>query len=917
MRRVLFTMIVLNLLAVPLYPCAMGDDEPVLEPTESTEAGRTGVAAESAPNIEPPAPIAVIRLYRDPQADGKAYTTPEVPLDGVDIPFDAIAAYAGTESGANLKDAIIAAVPSDQRDQAVTAMMDERIFAAPYRSGERLSLQPGSIQRMQVGPCVFIDALKQPLPNAQVEIWVGDAPQHHNARRKIWIANARLDANGKMKSARSSVQTRLRHILFVVRHPDCGCVPAISRYSSSETVHTLRVPALPKDKWCVFVDALGHPMAGATVEVGPFERWGYRQKREWLQPPITLDEAGRLRPPHFNPTLERCCFLVHDPNYGIGIVQPWSGGYVRDKLLSLCVVPLVAIGTRADERSIWGTVVDADGNPIPGALIQSRSVCTPGGGRLDVWWPWRATWDMQAKVLTDAQGRFAMHLPLGKDNGTLGRPVPPDASYQVMIDPPAPLDLESFHGLLAGGQEHTITLQRKPAGLQVFSGTLVFEDEFGPVTDPEKLKQVALSIWTPRPDARSGAMTYGGGGWMGKKELPFGIYSARADWDGKLYVFEPIEVTAESPEIVVFVPNQIKAAERLYYGRVVHGVTGEPIADALVMRHPLASLFNAITGEEARRQIFDVGPELDSDDDLVELLKSYPQLGMTRTDAAGRFETALSIPPSDPPSNCLLAIKKDFLGAQQLLRLPLPGMDETGRRRYRELETDPTGKVLVPDMKLFPAATVIVEPNVPEWNELRPEKEVRILYLTARGDPTPWLKDLWATPASNRGGCVFRKYDVPTNQLQMVYIPANVTVTLTIRRRDQRFAPFVVEGIHLRQGQVLDLGQIEFPEAMQVVARVIDSTGKPLEGITVKSLADGRNYLFRGAVTDGQGVARVDVPPHSQGQLFVEYYDLEAREKIRQGTPYRVAGHEDAGREFVLMLSDEFLAQLLEARKDL
>ncbi len=915
MRRALFTMIVLNLLAVPLFSRALGDDEPVSETAETTEAQPIGAEAESDPNIEPPAPVAVIRLYRDPQADGKAYTTLDVPLDGVDIPFDAIATYAGAGSRANLKDAIIAAVPSDQRDQAVTAMMGERIFAAPYRSGERLSLQPGSIQRMQVGPCVFIDALKQPLANAQVEIWVGDAPQHHNARRKIWIANARLDTNGKTASPRSSIHTRLCHILFVVHHPDCGPVPAISRYSSSETVHTLLVPALPQDKWCVFVDALGHPMAGATVEVGPFERWGYRQKREWLQPPITLDEAGRLRPPHFNPTLERCCFLVHDPNYGIGIVQPWSGGYVRDKLLSLCVVPLVAIGTRADERSIWGTVADADGNPIPGALIQSRSVRTPGGGRLDVWWPWRATWDMQAMVLTDAQGRFAMHLPLGKDDGTLGRPVPPDASYEVMIDPPATLDFESFHGLLAAGQEHTITLQRKPAGLQVFSGTLVFEDEFGPVTDPEKLKQVALSIWTPRPDARSGAMTYGGGGWMGKKELPFGIYSARADWDGKLYVFEPIEVTAESPEIIVFAPNQIKAAVRLYCGRVIHGVTGEPIADALVMRHPVSSMFDAPVGHERHRQILDLGPELDADDNLVALLQSYPQLGMTRTDAAGRFETALPILPVDPPFNCLLAMKKDFLGAEQLLRIPLSGMDETGHRRYRELETDPTGKVLVPDMKLFPAGTVIVEPNVPGWNEMRPEKEVYIDYLTARGDPTPWLKDLWATPASTGGGRVFRKRKLPINQPQTVYIPANVTITLTIRRRDERFAPFVVEDTHLRQGEVLNLGRIEFPEAMAVVARVIDSAGKPLEGITVKSLADGHNYLFRGAVTDERGVARVYVPPHSQGQLFVELYDVEARAKIRQDTPYRVAGHEDTGREFVLVLSSEFLEQLLKSGK--
>jgi hypothetical protein len=52
---------------------------------------------------------------------------------------------------------------------------------------------------------------------------------------------------------------------------------------------------------------------------------------------------------------------------------------------------------------------------------------------------------------------------------------------------------------------------------------------------------------------------------------------------------------------------------------------------------------------------------------------------------------------------------------------------------------------------------------------------------------------------------------------------------------------------------------------------------------------------------------------HSQGELVVQYHDRETLLPVRESAPYQVAGREDAGREFVLVLSDEFLTQLRQA----
>ena len=909
MRRIRLLVAVLTLLAA--YRCALGNEVSPPEREGPTRSVGEALEAESEPARESAASVAVVRLYRDPAADGKAFTRLDVPVKGRDVVFEAVASAGG--AGTNLASAVVAVVPSDQRDPNVAAMLDGHVCAEPYHRGGWLRLEAGDMRSPPSRPCVFIDAARQPLPHAEVEIWLSSSFQYHQARQKVWIANARLDASGRMISPRTSRQTRLRYVLFVVLHPDCGRVPAVFDYYSSQKEVPVRVPALPKDKWSVFVDAMGNPMPGATVEVVHNLTWSRdemsKRKREGLAP-ITLDEAGRLRPHPLNPTLELCCFLVSDPNYGIAIVEPRIVRHSPGDVPRRYVVPLTAVGTREDERSIWGTVTDADGVPVPDAVIHCPMVRTPLGGRLLAWSPSPQYATGQAKVLTDANGRFAMHLPLARSDGKLGRPVPPGASYSVTVEPPVGVDAKRYYNTLAAGQEHTIVLERASA---VFTGTLVFEDEFGPVTDPEKRRQVILSINRKRPDGVVSGNRYSRGEWVDQEELPFGTYSATAEWDGKLYIFGPTEITAESPDVVTMEPTQIKAAQRLYCGRVLHGVTGEPLAGAVVMRRPDPHMFESLDVGTFQDGFY-MGPELDPDGEIVRRFESCPELGVTRTDSQGRFETALPvIQQRSPLAPNLLVLKKDFLGAEQRVRYLLPEMDENGQRQWHEFEPDAAGRVNLPDLKLFPAAALTVEAHVSPNHGRMKEKDLRIDYFTNPDDPTPWLKDFWASPVEKQGASVFRKRKFPVNQAVTVYVPANVTLKVSIRRLSEKFAPFVLEDLHLRQGEVLDLGRITFPEAMRVTVRVVNAAGEPLEGINVRGCSSASHYSGRGSVSDGRGIAHVYVPMHSQGELVVRYHDRETLLPVRESAPYEVAGREDAGREFVLVLSDEFLTQLRQA----
>jgi hypothetical protein len=150
------------------------------------------------------------------------------------------------------------------------------------------------------------------------------------------------------------------------------------------------------------------------------------------------------------------------------------------------------------------------------------------------------------------------------------------------------------------------------------------------------------------------------------------------------------------------------------------------------------------------------------------------------------------------------------------------------------------------------------------------------------------------------------------NKEHKVYVAAGVEMNLHIyMTMESELAPIDISGIELQQGEVLDLGSLEFGTPFNVAVKVVDSSGKGIEGVMVRPRHKER-FWIGGGVTNSDGIAIVSVRRHSKGVFIVEYLDEESRKRYREGTPYEVGGDEDEGREFILKLSDEMLYNLFK-----
>ena len=88
---------------------------------------------------------------------------------------------------------------------------------------------------------------------------------------------------------------------------------------------------------------------------------------------------------------------------------------------------------------------------------------------------------------------------------------------------------------------------------EVYFPHFIFEDENGPVTDPNHLHQVGLSIsgdgWTV-----STLLTT----FLERREFIAGHYQLRATWDDKYYTYNSVDLTTARPETIIFKPVSIE-----------------------------------------------------------------------------------------------------------------------------------------------------------------------------------------------------------------------------------------------------------------------------------------------------------------------------------------------------------------------
>lgn len=864
---------IFSLLLVMLFSLAMFADEESAESLREKEARAKELAQEILTGRQ-----IRVRIYNDWKKDPKAYRLVAVKLDRLSFQYDTIKENFGPMS----KSTVIVVAGQDQSDETVAAIIGDFIYAAQYKEKASFYLWPPYFDDRGYRWDVFRDAHKEPIPNAMVEIMIGREPYQYKGPR-ISIRKVKLDEKGRMKPLMPT--SSLNYFSFMVSHPDYGgdmVWAKLSYMAKDEKVRVHVVPILPRDKWCVFRDALGNPIPKATVEIINDLSW--RDGKSKSIGKVQLDEKGRLKPPQSNPRLE-CCFIVSHPDYGTALVEPRLN-IPPDKLVSSCTVPLVRAGTKADERSIWGTIVDTNDKPVAEALIECRIVETPGGGEISM--PrGRFNAPRAAKSITDKQGRFALYMPIEKNGDKRIALIPLASKYHVWIQAPKALGLQRYDIVVESGQETTITMQF--AKRLKYLPTFVFEDEFGPVVDPNMLKHVWLRI-----ECRQGWSRRRYFNWVKRGEYVPGTYQATADWYGKHYIFEPVELGVETQQTIVFKIKEVKESETIYQGRVVHGITGEPMPGAFVVTGGVAwKDFSILTPEQWRAMhALPNNPDLDAPA-LVPLRKICNFKNVVRTDPNGWFRMGL------PPHSALIgvtAFEQNHLGVNH---------------RWDNSEFSRDSVVKVPTLKLFPSATLIIDLNVPVKSG---DEDIRFRFRMSPENNPSWLTDfLECFHVAGNPGVVY-KHQLRLNQPNSINVPAGLEMTARIFNvKNRQWRPIVIENIKLEQGQVLDMGRRDFPPTLKVAVKVIDSSGEPVEGVTVG--CSDKVDIFWGSkgITNEDGIAFLFVSPHSKGKFTVRYFEEPLPDKpLQESAVYEVAGKEDEGKQFTLQISDEMLYQLFK-----
>ncbi len=631
----------------------------------------------------------------------------------------------------------------------------------------------------------------------------------------------------------------------------------------------------------MFLDALGEPLVNAEAEIWIAGSRGH--PRIWFGR-TTLDNAGVLTWKRLTGDLYMLCFTVSHPDYGCAEVQEPFESARR------LILPLVRKGTLAAERGIYGRVVGPNGAPIAGATIECQGVRTPGDGGIN-------GLHEPCKGITDANGAFSFYMPIRK--GPEDRDgmfpfyvpnrtgpddprglIPPKSKYSVRIDAPKSLGLLPCTELIENGREALIVLERGDRLRR-----LRFENQDGEITDSAKLE--AIMVGLQRPYA---ILWFYYDDWKDGILLPPGTYHAITRGPHGQYDFAPVELTRQSPEMVVFkLPAGVT-----YYGRVVHGITGRPMPGAFVVAMSARSEKRLcdLTAEQWG-SLHSLASDPPADDAALDpLRKIFTFTKLVRTDTAGSYGIS---PEPNEAFHSFVVFERDYLAVMY---------------RRHSLKADAAHLAAVPTIKLFPAATVFVETTVDrQFLSIMPTWEIDEESRPA------WIEELLGLNNGLESSLEYWDW-LQANARRAVHVPAGVSLRLKLDfpHQDEEFCPIVIpEAIYLRQGEMADLGRFAFEPTITVQVKAVDSAGQAIEGIPVRTVEvrpEGTGWDVPHN-TDEQGIARFHVVPNSTGSFGVFYSDGKGA-FLKETLDYTVGGPEDAGREFVLKLSDEMLSLLLQ-----
>ncbi|MHC4153603.1 MAG: carboxypeptidase-like regulatory domain-containing protein [Planctomycetota bacterium] len=611
-----------------------------------------------------------------------------------------------------------------------------------------------------------------------------------------------------------------------------------------------------KHRQRTFADGVGNPFVGATAKI--YLKGGWPELQTIGLSQGMLEETNVLKLPAASGLLKTFYIVLSHPDYGTAVAEIYQHD-TRDRIFLSVLHP----DSQERKRSIWGTILGPDYTPVAAVSLRCGEICPPGGGRL--------TSKRAYGVLTDEHGQFSMYLPL--EDGKL---VPIGSEYEVGISPP--FGLRAPRGRIRSGEETTIVLEHKSGHFHTF----VFEDENGPITDIQKLKSIVVTI-----DSERGSIDYIYNLWKHGGFFPHGEYRPEMKRTPVKVVFEPMTVTESSPEQLVF---KARFPRIIYDGRVVHGFTGELMPGVLVIcvHGPASEESLGAARQWETMQTFRDNFAADPNT----LLKD-PHLSMlTRTDNYGRFRISFT-PGKDNDFWTFAAIADGYLA---------------GRARRTPLQPDENNHADVPEIKLFPAARILLKPQLQNTNST---PSIHLAWRVPQSDNPDWPDEVPLLV----GRKLCARNTVCHAKIAALF---NVQLEVYVDESTPQWSPIIIKGINLEQGQTQDLGTLTLEPTLPIYAQVVNSRGEPIAGITVRHKCDSllRKYWDN---TDEEGIAIFSAPPNSTGQLYVSLHigQLSPFRKDDESVPreeisYGVGGTEDAGTVYTIQLSDKMLKALFK-----
>jgi hypothetical protein len=634
---------------------------------------------------------------------------------------------------------------------------------------------------------------------------------------------------------------------------------AVYTSRNKSSIHLPCDNSQPLKTWTwTFRDAIGNILPESDFDVF---LWDTEGDRIFLE---HVDANGAFGPLRIQGGLEYLEYIFSNPDYGKACIKHICASNVRHEDY---YVPLVRRESEAADYAIAGRVFDSNKTPVENARIYCRYAYTPGGGLI-----YAKDWSDKIPVITDSQGYFSLYMPTAElDSHRRGQLIPYNSAYSIRIEPPGKSALLPYEGYLTNEQDAEIVLDKKSGKKH----KLLFMIDTNTPVDPNTLSYATVKI--ERPNKGILNLTYEQ--LKGLEQLPYGRYNVEII--GWSMFFLPVEITADSPDTIIFnLPKPVT-----YKGRVVHGITGQPMAGAYVFIGAGENKTERLTQEDWGR-LHELANEPNTEDILKILNGSYSVSAFTVTDYNGSYK--ISEIPGHQATGRIYAIEQDFM--------PYMIIKE-------KLRPEASSTVEMKDIKLFPAAIVEADFCGPGNILVRPN------WKFAGKDIPKWAADMENLSSSSKWNRTYEPNMTRNNW--SIYVPADADIEIYYEpglEDEGRYGTYHVEKvIHLSQGQTLHLGELVMPAIDRVMAkvslRVLDSSGQPLEGIPVR---------IKGSLphnTDANGTAYFYVDKNTKGffQVLCEGPLNEGEPKMEYRLDFSVTDSNNRSNDFEIKVGNEFI----------